>query len=237
MSKIVERDEENDEDGASGIKNAHDSAASMVQDRLEVGDTQDTRANVPCKLNTLLVRRPGRVSAAMEFVENAIRVVGFGALGTGDTMGRDVTDGQRQIAAGEPCKEFVSTRAAALRVLESYFSGAINDELLVEAEFIVEGRPQSVKFAGQIDGETGRVTDPRYSPHELAGPAKVARVDKAPLCKITLSDGSTAMLPPGLTPERIESVGADRDMPNLLRLKLVTGNVLVIDRRTGTIIP
>lgn len=227
MTNVIDkpRPDGGDEDG-DGLDNVHESDASIVQDHVQVGSTANSVVSVPCRLHTLLVRRPGRVSAAMTFVDTMLKCRSYGAAGSGDLVKDE--DGN-VMGGGEPTKEFLGARAAAFRTLEAYFSGSINDELMVQAEFMVDGQPQTVRFAGQIDGETGRTTDPRYAPKDVpTGP---------PVVKVQLSDGSSAILPPGMRPDQIKAIYGDKDMPNLVKAALKSGNSIVFDRRTGTIVP
>lgn len=233
--------------------------AKMVQDSVEVQDLVDGSSSVPVKLHTLLVRRPGRVSAAMDFIEKALSVVGFGACGDGDEVSRDSMGDGRSVSAGTPSKEFLNARAAALRTMTAYFEGLIDDELIVHAEFKIDGKKYDARFAGKIDGATGVVRDPRYAPARIdALPTAVApdprSVRPDPVLEpvttsptmdravITLAGGDRVTLPPGIDPRNLRDVGVERpdptrpDAPQVVILFMKNGNRMAIDPRDGTII-
>ena len=214
--------------------------AKMVQDSIEVQDLVNGSSSVPVKLHTLLVRRPGRVSAAMDFIDKALSVVGFGACGDGDEVGRDAMGEGRSVHAGNPSKEFLEARRSALRTMTAYFEGLIDDELIVHAEFKIDGKKYDARFAGKIDGATGVVRDPRYAPARIdAPPTSVApdprytpaRIDAPPTsvapdprtvppapapdeqAVITLAGGARVILPPGVQPRDLRDVGVERPDP------------------------
>jgi len=180
-------DHDEDEDGpgdaavcgggeeGDGLRPDEGESASLVQDNVEagVGVSGSCRNpdGTPAKLRTLLVRRPGRVSAAIQFVERCLTVVGFGACGSGDEISRDVETGGRTLASGHPTVEFQRARAAALKTMEAYFAGHIDDDLLVEADFKIDGQVTTLRCVGALDEATGRMRDPRYTPEPPRAPA------------------------------------------------------------------
>lgn len=225
--------------------------AKMVQDSIEVQDLVNGSSSVPVKLHTLLVRRPGRVSAAMDFIDKALSVVGFGACGDGDEVGRDAMGEGRSVHAGNPSKEFLEARRSALRTMTAYFEGLIDDELIVHAEFKIDGKKYDARFAGKIDGATGVVRDPRYAPARIdAPPTSVApdprTVPPAPApdeqAVITLAGGARVILPPGVQPRDLRDVGVERPDPaqpkdpQVVILFMRNGNRMLIDPRDGTIV-
>ena len=210
----------------AGDRNAVE--AKMVQDHISVGASMNGESNVPVRLHTLMVRRPGRVEAALAFVDKCLSVVGFGAVGDGDTRSRGVSQAEAEYEPGVPCREFLETRAAALRTMTSYFNGLIDDELVVQATFKVKGEAVDVRFCGPIDGETGVVRDPRFAPQD-GDPAPKEAVAKGDERQPVL-----VALPRGVTPDHIADI--EQAGPGLIRLRLKTGNVLIVEKASGRIV-
>ncbi len=220
-----------------------DRPAQLVQDSVEALAIQEGRADVPVRLHTLVVRMPGRVQAAMEFARLLLGARTFGAAGQGELSKDDDGD---HAGTPEPTPELASARKAAFRTLENYFGGNINDELVVHADFRVKGRDHSVRFIGQIDGETGRVLDPKHAPQLAPNFPNAAEPSRQPgrNNQITIQRtagpwvGQTAVitLPPGLIEDDIEAVEDSTRDYHRFRLTLRNGNKMTIDGRDGGIV-
>ena len=220
-------------ESGDGIDGDETDDARVVQDNVEagVGISGSCRNpdGTPAKLRTLLVRRPGRVSAAIQFVERCLTVVGFGACGSGDELNRDM-DGQRTISSGAPTPEFMRARAAALKTMEAYFSGHIDDDLLIEADFKIDGQVTTLRCAGPLDGQTGRMRDARYTPSPPAAP----KVSPQPVDKTR--GGHLLKLPADIDPRSVLAV-EDGPRPGVLLLTFLrpggVRDVRLIDSNTG----
>lgn len=213
--------------------------AQLVQDHIEAGNLHEGRSSVPVQLHTLVIRKPGRVDSAMEFLKLIIGARSFGAAGQGD-LGRDGDNDV--IGTPEPTKEFAAARAAAFRTLENYFAGNINDELVVHADFKIHGMEYAARFIGEFDGETGRVLDPKYAPQAIpdvaASAEPVRRPDRQERLKcpdLQHVNQDYAVLPPGLIPDDVVELEQHAQQHYLVRLHLRNGNKMIIDIRTGEI--
>lgn len=232
----------------------------MVQDLVSLDYMRQTATSVPAKISTLLVRRPGRVAAAMEFYDKAMTSLTFGAMADEPPRrSKGFEERDKDEEYGPPTASFLRARDAALQCLTAYFSGLIPDELLVEAEFEVGGETINSRFKATVD-ESGRVMDPRYAPQpgvvapknavcvKDAIPKKVGRAadtfdprtNPSPIgTPMLMPDKTVVYLPLGKKPEDvavIEEVFDPASFASTAKATMKDGSIVHFDPRTGILL-
>lgn len=231
----------------------------MVQDLVSLDYMRQTATSVPAKISTLLVRRPGRVAAAMEFYDKAMSSMTFGAMADEPphrATGASFSETEKDEEYGPPTAAFLRARDAALQCLTAYFSGLIPDELLVEAEFEVGGETINSRFKATVD-ESGRVMDPRYAPQpgvvspksavcmkdavpkKVMGPASVIRTPAGGATPMMMPDKTVVYLPSGHKPEDVACIEETMDASkgtSTARATFKDGSTVHFDPRTGILL-
>lgn len=231
----------------------------MVQDLVSLDYMRQTATSIPAKISTLLVRRPGRVAAAMEFYDKAMSSMTFGAMSDrpplkpgGDPTYATVDDDNDtpRVTYGQACPAFLRARDAALQCLTAYFGGLVPDELLVEAEFEVGGETLNARFKATVD-ESGRVMDPKYAPQPGVVAPKNAvclkdAIPKKPSFEpspigtpMLMPDKSLVYLPIGHDPKdvaMIEEIVDPATAHSTARATMKDGKTVRFDPRTGILL-